>query len=352
MSITRTTDLRLSLIQDLNILSSGSRCVIAGFVQKQSEINILFRDFCSQSSFYQASMPRQFATDLPPDIEQTALKDEPKDWYIKTADFGDEYDRVLQHRDGSYTQLFEDIAQYHHIFHEGCDRIVLLRPPTYLGYDIQLTAAMQCLGYTKEQFQVVIIQPIKLYAFHNPTQKLHAIPDLPADELIQAIGMDAVRWHSFSTPLSEIAPINISTAGQPLPQNSLYRVQSAHAHCCFLLHQAHQQEIIQLDTTDSWQITSPSSPLAELNWEDENADKLAKLLQSTPEVLQRSAVEIAPYLLCQHLEAISNTYYQWSTQLKPTEDDCILLIETKQTLFDLLENILQISVPNPLLEDV
>jgi arginyl-tRNA synthetase len=77
---------------------------------------------------------------------------------------------VLQHRDGTYTQLFEDVAQYHHIFQEGCDRIVLLRPPTYLGYDIQLTAAMQCLGYTKEQFQVVIIQPIKLYAFHNPTQ--------------------------------------------------------------------------------------------------------------------------------------------------------------------------------------
>jgi arginyl-tRNA synthetase len=161
--------------------------------------------------------------------------------------------------------------------------------------------------------------------------------------------MDAVRWHSFSTPLSEIAPINISTAGQPSPQNSLYRVQSTHAHCCFLLHQAHQQGMIQLDITDSWRIISPPATLAELAWEDVNASKLTQLLQSTPEVLQRSAAEIALHLLYQHIEAISNTCHQWCVHLKPTGQDCILLLATKQVIFDLLENILHIKAPNPVM---
>ncbi|WP_041741286.1 DALR anticodon-binding domain-containing protein [Calothrix sp. PCC 6303] len=273
---------------------------------------------------YQASMSRQIAADLPANIE---LKDEPKDWFIKTADFGDDYDRVLQHRDGEYTQLLEDIARYHEIFQQGYDKIILLRPPTYTGYDIQLTAAMQCLGYTKEQFQFIIVQPIKLYAFHKANQKIHPIPDLATEELISAIGMDALRWYSLCTPLTSIAPINISTAGQA--NDSLHRVQSAHYRCCQLLQQAKQETGTEV---------RPPLPIAE---------KLDSLLQVVPKILEQSADEIAPHLLTQHLEAISETCHQWLDSLSLTPPDSTLLLTTKQTIFDLLVNILDITAPEP-----
>ncbi|MBD1895751.1 hypothetical protein [Coleofasciculus sp. FACHB-129] len=83
-------------------------------------------------------------------------------------------------------------------------------------YDIQLVAAMQCLGYTKEQFQFIIVQPIKLYAFHKPTQQIHPIPNIPTDELIQAVGMDVLRWHSFSVPLTDVAPSTSVPPDNPL----------------------------------------------------------------------------------------------------------------------------------------
>jgi arginyl-tRNA synthetase len=296
---------------------------------------------------YLASMSRQFAADLPPNIEQTALKDEPKDWFIKTADFGDDYDRVLQHRDGKFTQLVEDIAGYHQIFQEGYDKIILIRPPTYTGYDIQLTAAMQCLGYSNNQFQFIIVQPIKLYAFHQPTQQLHPIPDLVPQELIQAIGMDALRWHSLRFPLTAVAPLNISTAGQPTLEDSLYHVQSAHARCCTLLQQAHQQGIIQLDSTQrsNWQLTPAPIPLAECNWDFPDAATLASQLQAVPKILQQSATEIAPHLVCHHLETISETFHRWLDTFSLTPQTCSLLLVTKQTIFDLLENLLTITTP-------
>ena len=297
---------------------------------------------------YQASLSRQLAVDLPTNIEQTSLKDEPKDWFIKTADFGDDCDRILQHRDGEFTKLLEDIAYYHEIFQQGYDKIILIRPSIYTGYDIQLTAAMQALGYTKEQFQFIIIQPIKLYAFHKPTQKIHPIPDIPTKELIQAIGIDALRWHSLRAPLTRSAPINISTAGQPTPADSLYRVQSAHAHCCTLLHQAHQQGIIQLNmrSPDNWQIIPSPKQVIDYSWDSPQAQTLVTQLQAVPQILQESAAEVAPHLLCQHLEAISNTCHQWCNSLEPTTQDCALLLAIKQTIFDLLENILGITAPD------
>ncbi|BBD63393.1 arginyl-tRNA synthetase (plasmid) [Nostoc sp. HK-01] len=287
--------------------------------------NSEFIDFLEKSNqLYRSCVSRQLAADLSPDIE---LKDEPKDWFIKTADFGDECDRVLQHRDGEFTQLLEDIACYHQIFQQGYNKIILLRPPTYTGYDIQLTAAMQCLGYTKEQFQFIIVQPIKLCAFHKATQEIHALPDLATEELISAIGMDALRWYSLRVPLTSVAPINISTAGQA--NDSLYLVQSAHFRCCKLLQQANQE------------IKAEVFPLLPI------AEKLDSLLQAVPQILEQSANEIAPYLVIQHLEVISEICHQWLDSISLQIPDYALLLATKQTIFDLLVNILNVTAPEP-----
>lgn len=345
--ITSSADLRCNLTDTLQTLLQQTNHTLITPPKPTPNCETFLDSLKTHINIYQASMSRQFAADLPADIEQTALKDEPKDWFIKTADFGDDFDRVLQHRDGEFTQLLEDIAYYHQIFQQGYDKIILLRPSTYTGYDIQLTAAMQCLGYTKQQFQFIAIQPIKLHAFHKPTQQLHPIPDIASEELIKAIGMDALRWHSFRVPLTGVAPINISTAGQPTPKDSFYRVKSTHARCCLLLHQAHQQGIIQLNTGDNWQIAPTPMSLAECVWEDANAATLANQVQATPKVLQQSANEIAPHLLCQHLEAVSESCDRWFQSLTLTPLNCALLLATKQTIFDSLENILGIKAPEP-----
>jgi arginyl-tRNA synthetase len=334
-----------------NLLQRSGYCVYEDTTLNQEkfpDIKKFFLTIQNSKQVYKAFLSRQLAADLPANVEETSLKDEPKDWFITTADYGDECDRVLQHRDGEFTKLIEDIAYYHQKFQEGYNKIILIRSLIYTGYDIQLTAAMQCVGYTKEQFQFIIVQPIKLYAFHKPTQKIHPIPDIATEELIQAIGMDALRWHSLRVPLTRSAPINISTAGQPTPADSLYRVQSAHTRCCTLLHQAHQQGIIQLDTQirDNWQITPSPVPVTESSWDSPHAQTLVTQLQAVPQILQQSAAEVAPHLLCQHLESISNTCHQWCEYLVLTPQNCALLLATKQTIFELLENILTITAPD------
>lgn len=329
-----------------NMLQRSGNLVTSDISQNQEpfpKIEEFFNSIQTNKQIYKASLSRQLSADLSPDVEETTFKDTAKSWFIKTADFGDNYDQLLQHPDGRFTQLLEDLARYHQIFQQGYDKIILLRPPIYTGYDIQLTAAMQCLGYTKEQFQFIIVQPIKLYAFHKPSQKIHPIPDIPTDELIKAIGMDALRWHSFRVPLTGVAPINISTAGQPTPADSLYRVQATHARCCALLKRAAQQGMIELDTNDQWQITAIPPSSSENPGDNPHTLTLTHQLQSTSQILEQSAKELAPHLLCQHLETLSETCELWFKSLTLDAENCTLLLKVKQTFFDILQNVLEIQ---------
>lgn len=277
---------------------------------------------------YRASMSRQFAADLLPDIEQTTLKDEPKDWYIKTADFGDECDRPLQHRDGEYTQLLEDLAIYHQILQEHCDRIIVLRPSNYGGYDTLINAAMRCLGYTSKQFQFIIVQPLKLYAFHKPSQKLHALPDFHPNELLKAISIEALRWYCFSTPLTKVAPINISTTGKPDSNDTFALVQFTYQRCSTLVQQAKEQGIKEAIAPES---------LEKLTWESDNAVKLASLVEATPKILEQSSTELASYLICHHLEMISQLCSQWFESLNFTPQSYLLLSKIQKTMLKMLE---------------
>lgn len=236
---------------------------------------------------YKASLSRQFASDFPEDIHETTLKDEPKDWYIKTADFGDEHDRILQHRDGEYTQLFEDIHEYHQIFQQGCDQIIVLRSPDYGRYDILINAAMQCLGYSPKQFQFLIVQPFKLFAFHTPSQKVLPIPDLPTSEIYKLATPETLRWHASRYPLTDIAPLNISGLGKKEDpfvklQSTLQKIEDA---------------------------TSAEKMIQEAEFANETK-QLHDLLQKASQIREQSINDFAPNLLCRYTEKLGDTARQ------------------------------------------
>ncbi|MCT7964508.1 DALR anticodon-binding domain-containing protein [Laspinema sp. D1] len=326
--ITASADLRYILIDSLKTLLQQTNHTLIIPPKPTLDPETFLNNLKTHPKIYQASLSRQFAGDFPPDIEQTTLKDEPKDWYIKTADFGDECDRVLQHRDGEYTQLLEDLQEYHQILQQGWDRIIVLRPPNYGRYDTLINAAMQCLGYSPSQFQYIIIQPIKLYAFHKPSKQLQAIPDLPPNELMQAISPEALRWYCFSTPLTKVAPINLSTVGQLQSNDTFALVEFIYQRCLTLVQQGKNEGI---NPSMSW------DDLKNLTWESTHAVKLLDLVEATPQVLAESSRELAPHLICSHLESFSQICQPWLEGLSLTHQNFQLLSKMEQTMLDLLK---------------
>jgi hypothetical protein len=52
-------------------------------------------------------------------------------------------------------------------------------------------------------------------------------------------------------------------------------------------------------------------------------------------------------LVIQHLETISEICHQWLDSLSLKPPDYALLLATKETIFDLLVNILNVTAPEP-----
>lgn len=83
-----------------------------------------------------------------------------------------------------------------------------------------------------------------------------------------------------------------------------------------LLQQAQQQGILQLETNGEGGEISPTEiapkvmSLADYVWEFPDAATLANLLQAVPKILEQSAAETSPHLVCRHLEAIATAHYK------------------------------------------
>lgn len=252
--------------------------------------------------------------------------------YIRTTEFSDTHDRILQHRDGEYSPLLEDITGYHHLLQQdNCDRLIILQSHEYSGYKTQITAAMQCIGYSPEQFHFIPIQPLKLYAFHRENNKVHPIPDLPLGELQKVVNPQTIRWYSLRVPLEEIAPLNLSTSSPEHPQNHFYRIQLAYAYTQKYLTLLKSHHLDSENTSE----TTPTNP------EEQN---LIDTLQSTEQILDRAIDEVAPHLICQHVEQISEQFLEWLPPKRWSPSSYATLQKVHDVLLDLVESKLGLTL--------
>jgi hypothetical protein len=321
-----SADLRCTFTDTIKTLLQQTNHTLVPSSEPNLNLEIFLNSLKTHPKVYQACMSRQFAADLPPDIEQTALQDEPKDWFIKTADFGDTHDRVLQHRDGEYSKFLEDIARYHHIFQQtGCDRLVTFQPAEYSSYKPQVAAAMQCLGYASEQFHFIPVQPLKLYAFHTESNEIQPIPDLPLDELQKAVNLETLRWYSLRVPFDQTATLNLSTSNPEHPENYFYRIQLTYAYTQKYLTLLQN---LNFDGSDSASVVAA---------ENSTEQQIEQTLDRTQAICDRAMEEIAPHLICQHVEQIAEQTLNWLPSPQWQSSSYQTLQRVQNTLFDLVE---------------
>jgi len=186
---------------------------------------------------------------------------------------------------------------------------------------------MQCIGYSLQQFRYITVQPLKLYAFHKDTNKLQPIPDLPQSELQKAVDPQTLRWYSLREPLDKIAPLNLSTASPNHPQNHFYRIQLAYTYA-----EKHLNLLQRLNLTPDQTTTTPIE------------QTIDNLLERTDQIVQRAIDEIAPYIICQHVEQIAEQTLTWLPAKHWSSSSQQRLTATQNSIKDLVESKLGLTL--------
>ncbi len=150
-------------------------------------------------------------------------------WFRSTR-FGDDKDRVLRKRDGTYTYFAPDIAYHRNKYQRGFHKIINIWGPDHHGYIPRITAAVEAVGESRESFKVLIVQLATIYRDGQPvSMSTRRGQYISLQEVMDEVGVDAARFFFLMRSIKAHLDFDLELAKKETPENPVYYIQYAHA---------------------------------------------------------------------------------------------------------------------------
>ncbi|KAA6451055.1 arginine--tRNA ligase [Bacillus swezeyi] len=233
-------------------------------------------------------------------------------WFRSTA-FGDDKDRVLIKKDGSYTYLLPDIAYHKDKLDRGFQKLINVWGADHHGYIPRMKAAIEALGYNKETLEVEIIQLVHLYKngekmkMSKRTGKAVTMRDL-----IDEVGLDAVRYFFAMRSADTHMDFDLDLAVSTSNENPVYYAQYAHARICSMLRQGEEKGL------------SLEGDLALAKISSEKEYDLLKAIGDFPEAVADAAEKRIPHRITNYifeLASVLHSFYNAEKVLDPADEE-------------------------------
>lgn len=241
--------------------------------------------------------------------------------WFKSTQFGDDKDRVLIKKDGSYTYLTPDIAYHQDKLNRGFDKLINVWGADHHGYVARMQAAIQALGYPENILRVKIIQLVNLYEGGERVRMSKRTGRAVAlRELMEDVGVDATRYFFTMRSNDTQLDFDIDLAKSQSNENPVYYVQYAHARICTMLEQAEKQGFAFNPTFDSSLLTS------------EKELDLLKQLAAFPQAIIDAADREAPHRMTQYVHDLAAYLHSFYNAEKVINEDNRELTEARIAL--------------------
>ncbi|MED3625973.1 arginine--tRNA ligase [Bacillus subtilis] len=220
-------------------------------------------------------------------------------WFRSTT-FGDDKDRVLIKKDGTYTYLLPDIAYHKDKLDRGFDKLINVWGADHHGYIPRMKAAIEALGYEKGTLEVEIIQLVHLYKngekmkMSKRTGKAVTMRDL-----IEEVGLDAVRYFFAMRSADTHMDFDLDLAVSTSNENPVYYAQYAHARICSMLRQGEEQGL---------------KPAADLDFSHIQSEKeydLLKTIGGFPEAVAEAAEKRIPHRVTNYIYELASALHSF-----------------------------------------
>ncbi|MEK7647380.1 MAG: arginine--tRNA ligase [Patescibacteria group bacterium] len=155
--------------------------------------------------------------------------------WLKTAEFGDDEDRVIVRSDKSYSYFLSDIAYHADKFRRGYKQVIDIWGADHHGHVKRMEAAKRMLGW-KGEMKILISQLVTLK--EGETRKKfskRAGNVIYLADLLKEVGIDALRWFFLDKALNTHMDFDLELAKKQSAENPVYYVQYAHARISSIL---------------------------------------------------------------------------------------------------------------------
>jgi arginyl-tRNA synthetase len=227
------------------------------------------------------------------------FEEEGATWF-RTTDYGDDKDRVLIKNDGSFTYLTPDIAYHNDKFERGFEKLINIWGADHHGYIPRMKAAIQALGYKKEQLDVMIIQLVSLFQNGEKVKMSKRTGKaITLRELMEEVGIDATRYFFAMRSNDTHLDFDMDLAVSKSNENPVFYVQYAHARVCSMLRQGEEMGLSYNGELDLSQIDS------------EKEFELLKKIGEFPAVINEAAEKLLTHRVTNYVFELASALHSF-----------------------------------------
>jgi arginyl-tRNA synthetase len=273
------------------------------------EFRVSFDVWFSETRLYNEEMIQPVIDEL---REKGYLYEEDGALWFRTTDFGDDKDRVLIKKDGSYTYFTPDIAYHRNKLDRGYDYLVDLLGADHHGYINRMKAAIQALGYNKDQLNIDIMQLVQMVENGEVVKMSKRTGNaVTIKDLIEEIGVDATRYFFVSKAANTPFEFDLGLAKSQSNENPVYYAQYAHARMCSIMRSANEKGFV---LADSYELLTNSKET-----------DLLKQIGEFRNVINDAARTRAPHKITNYIQKLAQLFHSFY-------NDCHVLDEANKEL--------------------
>ncbi|MEY2733272.1 MAG: arginyl-tRNA synthetase, partial [Gemmatimonadota bacterium] len=223
--------------------------------------------------------------------------------YLRTTAFGDDKDRVMRKRDGTFTYFVPDVAYHVTKFERGFTRAINVQGADHHGTTARVRAGLQALGagipagypeYVLHQMVTVMRggEEVKI--------SKRAGSYVTVRDLIDEVGRDAVRYFFLMRKGDSQLVFDVDLARSQSEENPVYYIQMAHARL---------SGIFRVGEVDPSRVTGDGVVWAALDTPEER--ELVKALLDWPALVAGAADALEPHRVANWLLETARLVHTW-----------------------------------------
>ncbi len=224
---------------------------------------------------------------------------------FRSSNFGDDVDRPLKKRDGTWAYIMPDIAYHYDKIQRGFNLMINLLGKDHGGYEQRIGPVVDAFSDGKASLKVVYNGMVKVLKNGVPVKLSKRSGNLiTLREMVEEVGADAVRFFMMTrTPDSELE-FDFTKVIEQSKDNPVFYVQYVHARCCSVMRHA-------ADMFDAANITDEKLAQVDMSVLGEAELDVVKVLINWPRIVEQAAQAFEPHRVAFYLQDVAAAFHSW-----------------------------------------
>jgi len=246
----------------------------------------------------------------------------PEDWepvelpLFRSTRFGDDQDRPIRKSDGSWTYFGADMA-YHFQKAQGVDALIDIWGADHAGTVKRIKAAVAALTENKVQFDVKLIQMVRLLRGGEPVKMSKRAGNfVTLADVVREVGKDVVRFTMLTRKADAQMDFDFAKVVEASKDNPVFYVQYAHARICSIRRRVAEAGI--------------ACGEADVSLLDAEELALMKLAAQFPRVVEGAAAAREPHRIAFYLYDLAAAFHAFFNMGNDRPDRRVLIADNAE----------------------